>query len=95
MLDDIEDAPTLDALLASILAKLIQQRLRIGLGRSYIDEKHLLRGIRGRVNFNDSLKYHAFEKGQAYCESQQYSPNVPKNQIILSTLVRLIQIGQS
>jgi len=92
-LADAENAPTLDALLASVLMKLVQQRLRIGLGRNYIDEKHLLRGIRGRINFTDSLKNHAFEHGQAYCEFQQYSMNVPKNQIIRSTLMRLVQTG--
>jgi 5-methylcytosine-specific restriction enzyme subunit McrC len=90
---DVENAPTLDALLASILMKLIQQRLRIGLGRSYIDEKNLLRGIRGRINFTDSLKHHAFEHGQACCEFQQYSMNVPKNQIVRSSLMRLVQTG--
>jgi len=93
-MDDIENAPTLDALLASMLVKLTQQRMRIGLGRNYVEEKLLLRGIRGRINFSDSLKYHAFERGQAYCEFQQYSQNVPKNQIVRSTLLRLVQIGQ-
>lgn len=93
-MEDIENAPTLDALLASVLVKLVQQRLRIGLGRNYIDEKHLLKGIRGRINFTDSLKHRTFERGQAWCEFQQYSMNVPKNQIIRSTLMRLVQTGQ-
>jgi len=91
--EDIENAPTLDALLASMLVKLVRQRLRIGLGRDYIDEKQLLNGIRGRINFTNSLKYHAFEHGQAYCEFQQYNINNPKNQIIRTTLVRLVQVG--
>ncbi|MFN8412649.1 MAG: hypothetical protein U0Z26_09700 [Anaerolineales bacterium] len=92
-LDDLEDAPTLDALLASILTKLIQQRLRVGLGRSYVQHSQLIRGVRGRIDLAESLKQQAFERGQAYCDFQQYSPNSPKNQIIKSTLVRLIQIG--
>lgn len=94
LLENIEDAPTLDALLASILLKLIQQRMRIGLGRNYCEEQHLLRGIRGRINFTDSLKHHAFEHGQAYCNFEQYSLNVPKNQIVRSMLMRLIPIGR-
>ncbi len=93
LLENIEDAPTLDALLASILLKLIQQRMRIGLGRNYCEEKHLLRGIRGRIDFTDSLKYHAFEHGQIFCDYEEYSLNVPKNQIIRSTLMRLIPMG--
>jgi 5-methylcytosine-specific restriction enzyme subunit McrC len=91
---DVEDAPTLDALLGSVLMKLTRQRVRIGLGRDYRDESHLLHGIRGRINFTESLKRHAFEHGQAYCEFQAYGINVPKNQIIRSTLMRLIQTGK-
>lgn len=91
---DIEDAPSLDALLASVLVKLVQQRLRIGLGRNYVRENQRIKGIRGRIKFTDSLKYQTFEYGQAYCEFDQYSLNVPKNQIVRSTLSRLIQVGQ-
>lgn len=92
-LDDVENAPSLDALLASILVKLIQQRMRIGLGRSYFDEKLLVEGIRGRINFIDSLKHQTFERGQVYCDTHQFSLNVPKNQILRSTLDKLVQIG--
>lgn len=92
--EDVEDAPTLDALLASLLAKLIQQRLRIGLGCNYVNEAGALRGIRGRLDFTESLKQRTFDRGQAYCAFQLYSANAPKNQIIRSTLARLVQIGQ-
>jgi 5-methylcytosine-specific restriction enzyme subunit McrC len=92
-LQDVETAPTLDVLFASLLIKLMRQRLRIGLGRGYQDEKHLLHGIRGRVNFSESLKHGAFEHEEAYCEFQEYSLNIPRNQIVRSTLMRLIQTG--
>ncbi len=91
---EVEKAPNLDALLATILMDLIQQRLRIGLGRNYMNESRLLRGIRGRVDFAESIRHLAFENGQAHCKFQEYSANAPKNQIIRSTLVRLIQTGQ-
>lgn len=93
-LDDIEDAPGLDGLLASVLAHLMQNRLRVGLGRNYINEQQKLKGIRGRLLFTESMKTRAFERGQASCEFQQYSLNVPKNQIVRSTLMRLVQTGQ-
>jgi 5-methylcytosine-specific restriction enzyme subunit McrC len=90
---DVDNSPSLDALLASILALLIQQRLRVGLGRSYISEGRLLRGIRGRVDFSESLKKMAFETGQAYCRFQTFTTNAPKNQIVRSTLMYLVQAG--
>jgi len=91
---DVEASPSLDALLASLLVKLIQQRLRIGLGCSYMPEQRLVRGIRGRIHFTSSLKRRAFERGQAACEFEYYSINAPKNQIIRSTLWHLSQVGQ-
>jgi len=89
-----ESAPTLDALLASVLMKLMQGRLRIGLGRNYVQEERTLRGIRGRIDFEQSLKQRTFDRGQAACQFQGYSANEPGNQIIRSTLARLVQTGQ-
>ena len=91
---EVESAPALDALLASVLIKLMQQRLRIGLGRNYVNEEQTLRGIRGRIDFEQSLKHRTFERGEAACEFQGYSANEPRNQIVRSTLARLVQIGQ-
>ena len=90
----VEQAPSLDALLASVLVRILQQRLRIGLGCSYIAEQRLLRGLRGRIQFTKSLKQRAFERGQALCEFEHYSINAPQNQIIRSTLFHLAQVGQ-
>ena len=92
-MEAVEDAPTLDTLLASVLARLIQQRMRIGLGRSYVDQHQSIRGIRGRIKFTESLRQRTFERGEAYCKFQQYDANAPKNQIVRSTLARLIQTG--
>jgi len=94
VLEAVEHAPTLDALLASVLMKLMQQRLRIGLGHDYVEEKRALSGLRGRINFAESLKNRSLERGQIICEFQGYSANSLKNQIIRSTLVRLAKVGQ-
>jgi 5-methylcytosine-specific restriction enzyme subunit McrC len=90
----VEEAPTLDSLLSSLLIRLMQQRLRIGLGHDYIDESNTLRGIRGRINFAETIKGHALERGQLSCEFQRYHLNCLKNQIIRSTLSRLVKVGQ-
>jgi 5-methylcytosine-specific restriction enzyme subunit McrC len=91
---DVERAPSLDALLAIILMKLIQQRMRIGLGHGYVPASGRLRAVRGRVDFAESLKQQTFVHGEANCDFQQYSLNEPRNQIIRSTLARLIQLGK-
>jgi 5-methylcytosine-specific restriction enzyme subunit McrC len=91
---EVEAAPTLDALFALILLRSMQQRLRTGLGHAYRNEAKTLRGIRGRVNFSDSIREHSFEKGEAICDAQHYSANEPRNRIILSTITKLIQAGE-
>ncbi|HSJ85958.1 MAG TPA: hypothetical protein VK909_02035 [Anaerolineales bacterium] len=91
---DVEQAPTLDALLALILIRFLEQRLRIGLGRGYVDESKRSRLVRGRINFAESLKQQTFERGEAISDFQQYSVNEPRNQILRSTLARLIQVGE-
>lgn len=89
----VEQAPTLDTLLASVLVRLMQQRLRIGLGHDYVDEEGILRGIRGRIDFGATINQHALERGQVVCEYQGYRANTLKNQIIRSTLARLLKVG--
>jgi len=94
LMQNEEDAPNLDTLLCLVLIRLIQQRFRIGLSRNYLDENHPIKGIRGQVNFGESLKKNLFNKGQAFCRYQEFSINVPKNQIIRTTLQRMVRLGQ-
>lgn len=91
---EIQRAPTLDALLASVLVRLMQQRLRIGLGYDYVDEEQALPRIRGRINFTESLKQRTLDRSQVVCDFQGYSANSLNNQIIRTTLARLMKVGQ-
>jgi 5-methylcytosine-specific restriction enzyme subunit McrC len=77
-----------------VLIRLMQQRLRIGLEHDYIEEEGALRGIRGRINFGETIKQHALERGQLVCKFQGYHLNSLKNQIIRSTLARLLKVGR-
>ncbi|MDQ2692575.1 MAG: hypothetical protein M3Y68_11120 [Chloroflexota bacterium] len=90
----VESAPTLDALLASVLVQLVQQRLRIGLGRDYVERQRALRGIRGRIAFGETIRHRTMEGGRIVCEVYEYNANSLDNQIIRSTLARLLKVGQ-
>jgi 5-methylcytosine-specific restriction enzyme subunit McrC len=91
---DIETAPTLDALLALVLIKFLQQRMRLGLGQGYVEASKRIKAVRGRINFPESMRQQTFERGETVSDFQQYSVNEPRNQIIRSTLSRLIQAGE-
>jgi 5-methylcytosine-specific restriction enzyme subunit McrC len=80
--------------MASVLVRLMQQRLRIGLGHDYVDEERPLPRIRGRIDFTETLKQRTLDRSQVVCEFQGYSANSPKNQIIRTTLARLMKVGQ-
>lgn len=90
---DAEDAPSLDALLASVLARLVEQRMRIGLARGYELEDRAIRGIRGRIDFSRSLKTLEFERGQAHCRFHEFTADIPRNRVIRGVVHRLAAIG--
>jgi 5-methylcytosine-specific restriction enzyme subunit McrC len=69
---EVESAPTLDALLALVLIKFLQQRMRIGLGRGYVEASKRTRHVKGRINFAESLKQQTFERGEAECDFQRW-----------------------
>ena len=87
---DVESAPTLDALLASILAHLLRQRLRIGLDRDYRSYERETPGLRGRVLFRESIKRLSLQHGRTVCRFDMFTHDISKNQIIRSTLVHLL-----
>ena len=91
--DAVERAPTLDSLLASVLIQLMQQRLRIGLAHDYVAGQGTLRGIRGRIAFAETIKQRSLERGQVVCNFETYSANSIKNQIVRTTLARLLKQG--
>ncbi len=90
---DAEEAPTVDALLALLLAHLVEQRLRVGLGRQYLDTSGVIRGIKGRIDFGESLKRLTFEQGMAFCSYESLDANIVSNQIVRSTLTRMSQVA--
>ena len=90
---EVESAPSLDALLASILTGQVRQRLRVGLGRDYRGKAGEVCGIRGRIDFAESIRRMSLPHGRAFCRYQTFSANVLKNRVIRSTLARLAQVG--
>lgn len=83
-----EDAPDLHELLTRILVDRTKRQIRRGLRGDYVDRSEALKTVRGRIDFNRTLGDLLLYKGQLHCEYQEYSVNVPRNQIIATTLQR-------
>ena len=88
-----ERAPDLDELLTLILVDLVNRQVRRGLRGDYVDRSEDLKTVRGRIDFERTLSDLLIYKGQLHCEYQEYSINVPRNQIIATTLQRQSRRG--
>ena len=86
-----EDAPDLRALLTRILVHYTKRQIRRGLRGDYVDLSEPLRTVRGRINFGRTVSDLLLYKGELHCDYQEYSLNVPRNQIIVSTLNRQLR----
>lgn len=89
-----EEAPDdLHALLTLILTEITNKQIRRGLRGEYVDRSELLKTVRGRIDFTGTLRELALYRGQLRCEYDEYSLNVPRNQIIISTLYQSLSRG--
>jgi 5-methylcytosine-specific restriction enzyme subunit McrC len=85
-----DTSPGLLGLLAKVLAFSTRDLLKRQLGRTFGTRTALVRGIRGRVDFNRSINQLAFERPAAICSFPELSVDTLKNQIIRGTLDRLV-----
>ncbi len=83
---EVKDAPDLRALLTKILVFLMKHQIRRGLRGDYVERSEELRGVRGRIDFVETLRGLSMYRGRLHCEFEEFTLNVPRNQIIRSTL---------
>ena len=83
---EVEDAPDLRALLTGILVHLVKHQVRRGLRGDYVERSEELRSVRGRIDFGETLRGMSMYRGRLHCEYEEFTLNVPRNQIIRSTL---------
>ena len=89
----IEDAPDLHALATKLLTYLMKRQVRRGLRGDYIDRSESLKTVRGRIDFPRTISEMSLLKGELRCDYQEYTLDVPKNQIIATTLKRELHEG--
>ncbi len=82
----VTDAPDLRALLTNILVYLMKRQIRRGLRGDYVERSEELQGVRGRIDFAQTLRGMSIYRGRLHCEYEEFTLNVPRNQIVRSTL---------
>ena len=89
--DDYKDALNL---LGRILVSGSNHLLRKGLDKAYITMTEEYPGIKGKINFKESLNKQLFQQGKAVCSFDEFSSNVLHNQILKSVLRKLTRFPQ-
>lgn len=77
-------------LCAAILIQGVSRQLKQGLGKDYILKTDTVSGIKGKINFTDSIKTQALIRKQMVCSYDEFSLNTYKNQIIKTTFLKLL-----
>lgn len=82
-------------LLAEILIKGVTLQLKRGLGREYIEYTEAINSVRGKIDIQYSIKSQSFIKKQAICIYDEFSNDFPMNQILKTTMKKLLSTNIS
>lgn len=77
-------------LLTRVLVNGTKHLLKRGLDKSYVEIQDDYPGIKGKINFNSTLNKQLFWQGKANCSFDEFSDDVLHNQILKTTLSRLL-----
>ena len=84
--NDDFDSPNI---LAKLFIENIKDILKIGIYREYKAHTEEIKGIKGKIDFKESMNKLSFENAKAVCEYDNYDENNVINQIIKTTAYRL------
>ena len=78
-------------LLSRILVTLLNKLIKKGFYREYKLTYEETQTLKGKINFDDSLKRNSFRNGRAYCCFDEFDRNITHNQIIKATVYNLLR----
>lgn len=80
-------------LFAKVLAGGLEYLIKRGFDRQYIETQEEIALVRGKINVSNSIKRMSFVKGRLACQFDELSYNVLQNQIIKTTVDKLVKHG--
>lgn len=85
----IDDKTDLLDLFAKVLITSSKLLLKRGIDKSYIDHQEVIPGVKGKIEFSQTLKRNLLFRQKTVCTYDDFSTNIITNQILLSTIYRL------
>lgn len=96
---EVESARDLPELLARLLARVVQQRLRRNLSRGCQARHAVLSRVRGRIDVLATASGRLLEQGRVACSFEEHTMDTPRNRLVraaldyLSTMVNASEMG--
>ena len=87
----VDDRTELLDLFAKILVNGTRMLLKRGIERNYVNETLELPGVKGKLEMGPTLKSGLLFKQRTVCSIDEFSGNILSNQILLTTLYRLLR----
>lgn len=85
------ESPKLVDLFARILTTGTQRLIHRGFDKGYLPNAEATASLRGKINFNVTLKQNLLQNAKAFCEFDEFSYNVLHNRILKTTIEKLYQ----
>ena len=87
----IEDKTQLLDLFAKVLINATKVLLKRGIDRNYIEKVQEINAVKGKLQVSQTLKQNLLIRQRTLCSFDDFSFNILQNQILLSTIQRLIK----
>lgn len=87
----IDDTTELLDLFAKVLINATRILLKRGIDKNYVPETAQFAGIKGKLELSQTLKSNSLFKQKTVCSFDEFSGNILTNQILVTTLERLIR----
>ncbi|CAJ7706633.1 5-methylcytosine-specific restriction enzyme subunit McrC [Burkholderia pseudomallei] len=81
--DDLEDIPDL---VAKLLARAVEHRLRRNVSRGYQNRAQNLTRVRGRIDILKTEAQQLLSRGEVYCRFEELTTNTPRNRLVRAAL---------
>lgn len=83
---EVEAARDLPDLVARLLVRVVEQRLRRNLSRGYRSTSAVLSRVRGRIDLLATDTHRLMDRGLVACRFEEHSLNTPRNRLVRSAL---------
>ena len=89
------DSDDLPDLVAQLLAKAVEHRLRRNLTRGYRSREMVLTRVRGRIDLLTTEAHHLLDRGEVFCRFHDLTIDTPRNRLVRAALDLMARLVQS